>query len=178
MPSLTEYGEIMLNDYVDEWGRRRTNGLLEDGTKIIVAVGIILKQWSQIGYTSHVFNRPARSLKLAQNLNTAHVLVRNRYMRLTQALHTLHTWTVEYPALILKQWFATLRTTHVFKRPARIIGLSATLRLNHVSSRPSRLIFLLERLRLLHELYAAKPTAKKTKLFLVIGDLAIQLSND
>jgi hypothetical protein len=31
---LTEYGEFLLNG-IDEWGRRRINGLLEDGTKII-----------------------------------------------------------------------------------------------------------------------------------------------
>jgi len=33
---VTEYGDIMINTYLDEWGRRRINGLLEDGTWIII----------------------------------------------------------------------------------------------------------------------------------------------
>ena len=38
LSTLTEHGDVMLNDYVDEWGRRRINSLLEDGTKIVVVV--------------------------------------------------------------------------------------------------------------------------------------------
>ncbi|MEM2263332.1 MAG: hypothetical protein QW160_03840 [Candidatus Bathyarchaeia archaeon] len=159
MPELTEYGEVMLNDYVDEWGRRRINGLLEDGTKIIVTVEIILKQWSQTGFTSHVYTRPYCTMKLAQNLSMLHTFVCHRFTRLTQSLQTFHKWTVEYPFLILRRWVAALQTTYAF-------------------SRSSRLVFLFERLGLLHEFYAVKPTAKRTRLFLVIGDLAIQLSND
>jgi hypothetical protein len=36
MPNITEYGDIILNAYIDEWGKRRIDSLLEDGTKIIV----------------------------------------------------------------------------------------------------------------------------------------------
>jgi len=35
---VTEYGDIMINTYLDEWGRRRIDNLLEDGTSIIVVV--------------------------------------------------------------------------------------------------------------------------------------------
>jgi hypothetical protein len=35
MTDLTEYGDVML-DGVDEWGFRKIDGLLEDGTKIII----------------------------------------------------------------------------------------------------------------------------------------------
>jgi len=38
LTDITEYGDVMLNSYIDEWGRRRIDGLLEDGTKIIVVV--------------------------------------------------------------------------------------------------------------------------------------------
>ncbi|MEM1532430.1 MAG: hypothetical protein QW599_06265 [Nitrososphaerota archaeon] len=38
MPGITEYGDTMLNAYIDEWGRRRINGLLEDGTRIIIII--------------------------------------------------------------------------------------------------------------------------------------------
>ena len=40
MTETTEYGDIVLSIYVDEWGRRRINALLEDGTKVIVIVAI------------------------------------------------------------------------------------------------------------------------------------------
>jgi len=39
---ITEYGDVMLNVYVDEWGRRRINGLLEDGTKVVVVVVVVV----------------------------------------------------------------------------------------------------------------------------------------
>jgi hypothetical protein len=37
LTDLTEYGDVMINAYMDEWGRRRIDGLLEDGTTIMVA---------------------------------------------------------------------------------------------------------------------------------------------
>ena len=36
MSELTEYGDLMINAYVDEWGRRKIDGLLEDGTLVII----------------------------------------------------------------------------------------------------------------------------------------------
>jgi hypothetical protein len=56
--------------------------------------------------------------------------------------------------------------------------LPAALQLTHVFSRPYRVIRLLQQLGLIHVYYVAVPGVKKTKLFLVIGDLAIQLSGD
>lgn len=39
MAGLTEAGEVLLNALVDEFGRRRTDGLLEDGTRAFVISG-------------------------------------------------------------------------------------------------------------------------------------------
>lgn len=39
MVGLTEAGEVLLNAFVDEFGRRRTDGLLEDGTRAFVVSG-------------------------------------------------------------------------------------------------------------------------------------------
>jgi hypothetical protein len=36
LTDITEYGDIMINAYMDEWGRRKVDSLLEDGAKIIV----------------------------------------------------------------------------------------------------------------------------------------------
>jgi hypothetical protein len=129
-------------------------------------------------------------------LNTSHVYLRHRFMKLSQTLRTLHAWTLPIPSF-LKQWLATLQTdhvftrpsrrigytqrlqpTHVFRRPARVIRFPASLQLTHLFSRPSRFMKLVERLTLGHAYFMAVSGAKKTRLFLVIGDLAIQLSND
>ncbi|MGQ9624290.1 MAG: hypothetical protein ACUVT9_02850 [Candidatus Bathycorpusculaceae bacterium] len=159
-------------------------------------VGAILKTWSALLNVSHVLTRPLRFMKLTQSLNLSHVLTRNRFMRLTHALQTLHTWTLPLPTF-LKQWFATLQTahtfrrpqrqigyveqlqtTHVFGRPVRLIRLPATLQLTDVFARPHRFLRLLEQLSLEHIYFVAVPSVKKTKLFLVIGDITIQLSRD
>lgn len=157
----------------------------------------IIKQWSSSLKTVHALSTPTRSLKISQTLGLAHAFICNRYMKLTQALQTLHTWTVVKPSLILKRWVAILNLTHVLRRPFRRIGylqqlqsthvprrptrlirLPAALQLVHFYSRPRRFMQLLGLLSLVHTLYVAVPGAKRTRLFLVIGDLAIQLSND
>jgi hypothetical protein len=145
---------------------------------------------------THVFSRPSRYFKQSQSLNLSHILTRSRFMRLTQALQTLHTWTL-FIGIVLKQWFATLQTAHIFRRPQRQIGyveqlqtahvfgrpvrlirLPVALQLTHVFVRPYRLMRLLEQLSLGHTYFVAVPSVKKTRLFLVIGDIAIQLSRD
>ncbi|MEM3641852.1 MAG: hypothetical protein QXH37_08030, partial [Candidatus Bathyarchaeia archaeon] len=156
-----------------------------------------MKTWTATLKTVHFLRRPFRVVKLTQTLNIAHIFLRRRFIRLNQALQTLHNWTVTIPSLILKQWFATLKTTHVlrrpkrrinyaeglqtmhvFGRPARVIRLPATLQLTHIFKRPCRLIHLMEQLNLTHAYFVAFPSEKKTKLFLIIGDLSIQLSGD
>jgi len=36
LTDITEYGDVMINVYLDEWGNRKINGLTEYGVKIIV----------------------------------------------------------------------------------------------------------------------------------------------
>lgn len=136
------------------------------------------KTWSQTGFLSHIQRSPARTLKLGQNLNPSHIFVHHRIMRFAQVSRTLHAWTVIYPALILKQWLVSLNLTHVFRRPTRIIRLPVNLQLSYIGGVPLRLIRFLERLDLAHMVYVAVPGVKKTRLFLVIGDLAIQITGD
>ena len=62
MTDLTEYGDVML-DGVDEWGFRKIDGLLEDGTKIIIiGIGVIDKSFSEVGAGSEVFGIPFKAL--------------------------------------------------------------------------------------------------------------------
>lgn len=136
------------------------------------------KTWSQTGILSHIQRSPARTLKFSQNLTILNIFIHHRLMRFTQISRILHVWTVIYPALILKQWLASLNLTHTSRRPTRIVRLPANLQLSHSSSVPLHLIQFLERLNLAHMVYVAVPGVKKTRLFLVIGDLAIQITGD
>ena len=63
MTDLTEHGDVMINAYMDEWGKRKIDGLLEDGTKIIIIeVGVIDKSFSEVGAGSEVFGIPFKAL--------------------------------------------------------------------------------------------------------------------
>ena len=137
MADITEYGDVMLNTVIDEWGRRRINGLLEDGTRILIAAAApIIKTWTGLLNTSHVYARPTHFFKLTQTLNTFHTFIHHRFMRLTQVLWALHAWIIEYPALILKQWFAALEIAHTLRRPQRLIQITETFQTAHAFSRP------------------------------------------
>jgi len=195
LTDISEYGDVMINAYLDEWGRRKIDSLLEDGTRILIAVAApIIKTWTALLNTSHVFTRPIRFMKLTQALNISHVYLRHRFMRLSQTLKTLHAWTLPIPTF-LKQWFAALQTVHVFSRPFRRIGYTQQLQPTHVFSSPirlirfpaavqtvhlfsapTRLVRLVEPLALRHVYFVAVPAVRKTRLFLVVDSLAIQLT--
>lgn len=214
MTEITEYGDIMPNAYMDEWGKRRIDGLLEDGVKILITTFVpAIKTWSASLKTTHAFSRPFRSAKFSNILQTSCTFKASKLLKFIQASRTLHAWTVIYPGLILKQWIASLNLTHTFKRPLRAIRfthalqtlhaytlkrlfkLTQTLSLSsifkrpfrrisythklqpiHVFGRPTRFMRLIQQLTLGHAYFVTVPGVKKTKLYLVIGDLAIQLS--
>ncbi|MBS7608672.1 hypothetical protein KEJ52_05715 [Candidatus Bathyarchaeota archaeon] len=134
--------------------------------------------WSQTGILNHVYSRPNRAMKLSQNINVSHFFVHHRIMWFIQATRVLHVWTAAYPVLTIKQWTVSLGLTHAFRRPTRVIRLSNNLQLDHLSGVPIHFIRFFERLGLAHKVFVAVPSARKTKLFLVVGDLAIQITGD
>jgi len=63
LTDLTEYGDLMINTVMNEWGFRKIDGLLEDGTKIIIIeLGVIDKAFSEVGAGSEVFGIPFKAL--------------------------------------------------------------------------------------------------------------------
>ena len=156
MTDVTEYGEIMLNVYVDEWGFRKIDGVLEDGRRILIAVAVpIIKAWTALLNTVHVFTRPTRFLRLTQALNTVHVFLRP-FRRVGYAQQ--------------------LQPAHVFSSPIRLIRFPAAVQTVHLFSAPTRLVRLVEPLTLRHVYFVAVPAVRKTRLFLVVDSLAIQLT--
>lgn len=180
MTDITEYGDIVINVYMDEWGKRRINSLLENGVKILALVGApIIKTWFNSLEAIHNFKLPKRAIKLAQ------------------ALQMFHNLAVKVPTVIIKQWSASLKLfhflrrperkmlytqalkpSHAFRKPLRVIKIPVPLNLIHTSRRSYRLIRLLQKSGLIHTFYVSKPGVRKTRLFLVIGELAFQLSGD
>jgi len=137
--------------------------------------GLILKQWLAAVQTTHTFRRPYRFMKLTQTLQTSHIYIRNCLFKLIQTLNISHVFTRPFRRIGYTQ---RLQPAHVFRRPLRLIRFPAFLQPTHLFNRPTRFMKLVERLTLGHAYFVVIPGAKKTRLFLVIGDLAIQLSND
>jgi hypothetical protein len=42
LTDITEYGDVMISTLLDEWGRRRIDGVLEDGTRVIIAAAVVV----------------------------------------------------------------------------------------------------------------------------------------
>jgi len=138
-------------------------------------VPAFLKQWTASLNLTHTFRRPIRFLRLTQTLQVSHVYLRSRLFKLLQALNISHIFTRPFRRISYTQ---PLQPTHAFRRPVRIIRFPAIIQLAHLFSRPTRFMKLIEQLTLGHAYFVAVPSVKKTKLFLVIGDLAIQLYGD
>jgi hypothetical protein len=114
-------------------------------------------------------------MKLVQTLRTIHTLSLKRWFKFTQTLNLFHV--LERPFRHIG-YMQTIQPAHVFRRPVRLIKFPATLQLTHLFNRPTRFMKFIEQLTLGHAYFVAVPSVKKTRLFLVIGDLAIQLSRD
>mgnify|MGYP001096114122 CR=1 FL=1 len=140
-----------------------------------VSFGVILKQWTTTLQVTHTFRRPTRSIKLTQSLQVVHSFTLKRLFKFLQSLNAIHIFRRPKRKISYTQ---TLQTSHVFSRPIRIIKLSAVLQTMHLFSRPTRLIHWLQSVGLLHEYYVIKPGVKVTKLFLVLGNIAIQLTDN
>lgn len=111
--------------------------------------------YSQTGKTAHAYNRPSRFMRLTQALISGHTLVLARFKLFTQALHTVHAWSVSVSA-ILKQWSQAVNLTHVFKRAFRSFTYAQALKTQHVYARPLRSLRLQQPLEGLHAF--ARPT--------------------
>lgn len=123
MADITEYGDTMLNATIDEWGRRRTDNLLEDGVKILALVGApIIKTWFNSLEVIHNFKLPKCAIKLAQ------------------ALQVFHNLAVEVPTVIIKQWSASLKLLHFLRRPERKMLYTQALKPSHAFRKPIRVI--------------------------------------
>jgi DNA-directed RNA polymerase subunit RPC12/RpoP len=138
-------------------------------------IGIILKQWIASLNLTHTFKRPFRFMHLTQTLRTIHTLSLKRFFQLLQTLNLSHLF--KRPSRQIS-YTEQLQLSHFFHRPVRLIKFPATLQLTHVFRRPFRFMKLVEQLTLGHAYFVAVPSVKKTRLFLVVGDLAIQLSRD
>lgn len=74
MTEITEYGDVMINAYLDEWGRRRINGLLEDGTRIIVVAVVVVETVVAQDFPRLYLEAPVKAQQLTSKVSGAAII--------------------------------------------------------------------------------------------------------
>lgn len=192
MPDVTEFGDILINAYMDEWGFCKIDGLMEDG-RIIIAVTItyvnISETASETGLsgTQNISQVAAESqtvtniaIPLSQ-IATANAAISNVTVPLMQ-VGTEPIIVIANIAFSLMQMgtetttvtniaFSLTQTSMENQQMTNVMipltqfatenGYTATFSITESAA---------------ETLYVFSGVVKVTKLFLIIGDLAIQLS--
>ncbi len=122
---------------LDEFGRRRLDGLLEDGTKIVVT-GVVSVTVSDSGLGAETVSRPERLMTLLDQATGADVITR------------------PYREMIITDLASCLEAFFKLRELATVTDEAAGLELVTVGV----------------------AGVIKTKIFLILGDLAIQLTGD
>jgi len=207
MTQLTEYGELIIGGYLDEWGRRRIDGVLEDGAKIITVIG---------GATYEIYVNAACHLLSTLAFESTYNIVKDAvaagqavYVPETlfnvlkdAAAHALSTATIELVTVIIEIFREAVAkvsaspqicgvypiNVDVATEASSLAGLQQTLNISRdaviaIFSMPLiQGIFNLSpeaTVKLLAEVTALKEGEfKVTRLFLIIGNLAIQLTGN
>ena len=153
MAGLTEYGDVA-GDVVDEWGRRRINGLLEDGTRMLVAAG-------------------ASFVIITDSLMLSDVVLRGKALVLSDSVGVSDSSCGDKS---LKASDALTLADHIFT-PARVLRVLEDVGLaDNVAA--LKILKVADAVALLEVVASGVAGAKKAHLFLLIGDLAVQLTSE
>jgi hypothetical protein len=140
-------------DGVDEWGNRKINGLLENGT-IVIITGIILKE-------------------VADSLSLSDSLLCNKTFAVTDSVGLadvpLKGWT--------PQISDSISLLDQVSTPTRILQALDAIGLSDMSF-VNKTLIITDQIALAEVVEVGKGGVQKTKLFLIIGDLAIQLTKN
>jgi hypothetical protein len=148
MPDVSENGDIVFTS-IDEWGRRRLDSLLEDGTKVIVtAVVTAITVTDSVGLSDVVLCN--KTFIISDSVGLADKPFKGWTPTVTDAVSLFET-------VLLNKAFSILDS----------VGLADVIYLG-------KQLTLTDQIALVEVVYAAP--VRKTKLFLVIGNLAIQLT--
>ena len=157
----------MLNG-IDEWGNRKIDGVLEDGTKIISG-GVILKEVTDSLSLSDAVLRD-KTLTISDSIGLADVSLRDWSPQVADAV-ALSDLILRDKAFSISD---SINLLDQVSTPTRIlqaldaIGLSDTAYVN-------KTLIITDQIGLAEVVEVGKGGVQKTKLFLIFGDLAIQI---
>ena len=185
MAEISEYGDVMLNAYLDEWGNRKIDGLLEDGTQIIILAGGVtyeiyvdaISQSLATLQTKATYNISKDAAISSQSLTVQESTFNINQDAVTQTLadvlvELIHAGVYEIYVDAAVQASITLNAETVFNLVKGAIAQATATSLvqSEFNINPEAAVYVLA------EFAVLKPTeAKVTRLFLILGDLAIQI---
>jgi len=170
MTDITEYGDLMINAYLDEWARRKTDGLLEDGTRMF-AVGVVIKQVLDTAYVSDATVRD-KAFAMLDSLSLGDTLLRDKQFAVSEAVNLADLITV---------------LTGIIKQVADNLGLSDVVAVGKTlllgdqiqsadNAYVDKVLLISEQVSLVEVVEKTTVGEVKTRIFLIVGDLAIQLT--
>jgi hypothetical protein len=77
MPDVSENGDIVFTA-IDEWGRRRIDSLLEDGTKIIILAPVIVETIVTKDFPMNYLPSPVKAEQLISKVSGATIIKINQ----------------------------------------------------------------------------------------------------
>ncbi|MGC8895646.1 MAG: hypothetical protein ACP5LB_02605 [Candidatus Bathyarchaeia archaeon] len=165
MVNVSEYGDIMLNAILDEWGRRKIDALLEDGTKIIIISG------GQV-YEIYV-DAVSQSLATPVSETTYNIVkdavAASQSVTAQESNFNINQNAVTQPLadVLVELIHAGIYEIYV---DAAVQATAASLIQSEFGISPEAAVHVLA------EVAVLKPAeVKVTRLFLILGDLAIQI---
>lgn len=170
--ALSEFGEYV-GDAVDEWGRRRLSGLLEDGARLLAASGgaTLLMVADAVGLSDAAFRNKALSIADAVGLTDS------SYGNKPCLLNDSASLADHANVLKLLKMSDTITLVDNTLTSARLmLLLDALVSMDNVAV--NKVLQIKENASLLEIVESGVGGLKKTRLFLVIGNLAVQLSGE
>jgi hypothetical protein len=210
LTDVTEYGDVLVKARVDEWGRRKINGVLEDGTKIIGVSAILKTVTDALGLQDSAL-RSKTLLPISDAILFADTLLRDKAFSVTDSVAALDTMNgdknlkvsdvllltdlVNVFSAMLKTVADGVSLADVAKA-LKMLKVSDAVTLSDSMLTPARFLQALDAIDLADAALVSKVLVvtesvsfvevvkvgvggvKRTRLFLILGDLAVQLTGD
>lgn len=160
---ISEYGDIMINTVMDEWGRVRINSLLEDGTKIIIISG---------GQVYEIYVDATAQTLASHSEQTTFNIEKNASV--TSQITTLNfELGIPKDAVVQTVSMHSEETAYNIIKDAIVNALTDSAVQSIFNLSPEAVV------RVLAEVSVVKEgEVKVTKLFLILGNLAIQIQDN
>jgi hypothetical protein len=135
---------------MDEWGRRKIDGLLEDGTKIIIAVAYV-------------------TVTVADSVGLSDAVLCNKTFAVSDSVG-LTEYVYGHKGLMLSDSVTLLDAAQI---PSKILKVLDSIGLGD-AAKVDKALIVSDQIALVEAVYAGK--VKRAKLFLIIGNMVMDLT--